>query len=532
MLVPLGLPHPIALSAGVQDQTDAAPNQCQAGAQDGPLASRLLALLGRGGMGEVYRALQHSMEREVAVKVMTGQASETAVRRFLKEARSVARLRHPNVITVFEFGSTEAGELYLVMELLDGRPLSAVIEQEGPLAPERAVELACQICDALEEAHAQDIVHRDLKPDNVFVRDAAGGRGEFVKVLDFGLAKVLSTEQTGALTQSGMVCGTPAYMSPEQGTAEEIGPPADIYSLGIVLYEMLSGCLPFQGQTPMQMMIAHVMNAPAPLRQSNPDIEVPATLERLLMQTLAKNPGRRPQTAAALRGALRDALVEHEASQVTTTLMAVDAHLSAVVETAPEPDVDVHGDTVAVEQMSEDQPSPGGGATAIVDQVRTVAVRQFTEDIEPVRPSPAPATRSRLGLWAGLLGLAIIVAAGVAWFAIDRGASVAPAPVPVAAAASERPTARARPAEPPSGRPPAAIASQHPPTTVAPTPPTVTPRTRASEMAAERRGPAGDPVVVVATPRPTRRAQRPRSPRTKPKPARRPKEPRRKVELW
>ncbi|MEC9071758.1 MAG: serine/threonine-protein kinase, partial [Myxococcota bacterium] len=254
------------------------------------------ALLGAGGMGGVYRAYQTSMDREVAIKLIHRSFSDdgTAVRRFLQEAKGASRLNHPNIITLFEFGQTKDRELYLVMELLEGDTLEKLVRRTGAMDPKRVVAMGSQICDALQHAHDNDLIHRDLKPDNIMVLSGAGRHGEFVKVLDFGIAKVRSVEGAESLTRTGMVCGTPSYMSPEQARDQPLDHRSDIYSIGVVLYEMLSGALPFTGGTPIDMLMAHVSKAPRSLREAFPELDIPQRLDEVVLSCLAKAPEDRP----------------------------------------------------------------------------------------------------------------------------------------------------------------------------------------------------------------------------------------------
>lgn len=270
----------------------------------------LLGLLGTGGMGTVFRALQHSMEREVAVKLLrrTFSADPGLVKRFLREARSVSRLTHPNIISVFDFGQTDEGELFLVMELLRGRSLRQVLREEGPLSPERTMTLAVQICDALQAAHDLEVIHCDIKPDNVFVIQGAGHFGEFVKVIDFGLAKVIRPDASIS-DANAMLDGTPAYMSPEQIVGQKVDRRADIYAMGVVIYEMLTGHLPFRSTQPTQMLLAHVLHTPRPMGEVHPDPSRPEALETLVMEALAKDPAKRPTSALEIKRRLRRALV-------------------------------------------------------------------------------------------------------------------------------------------------------------------------------------------------------------------------------
>lgn len=268
------------------------------------------ALIAEGGMGSVYRATQRSMNRHVAVKILHRAYSKDAVvvRRFLREAKTASRLNHPNVITLFDYGQSESGDLYLMMELLSGESLGQLLEREGALEAERAVGILAQVLDGLHHAHQAGMIHRDLKPDNIFVRPGTGRSGEFAKVLDFGVAKIQSVEGAEALTRTGMICGTPAYMSPEQAMGTDLDARSDIYAAGIVLYECLSGLRPFDSDSPVSILLSHVNDPPPPLVGRTP---VPSTVERILLQTLAKRPEDRPASCLELKERLFEALEAH-----------------------------------------------------------------------------------------------------------------------------------------------------------------------------------------------------------------------------
>lgn len=255
----------------------------------------LLSKLGEGGMGSVYLAEQATMGREVAIKVLRREFSQnrTAIKRFLREARAASKLGHPNTITVYDFGQSNDGLLYLVMERLSGRPLADILDQDGALPPQRAAHIFGQICDSLSEAHRQGITHRDLKPENIFIEQKVGN-DDFVKVLDFGIAKMQGDDATGQATATGMICGTPSYMSPEQAMGKEIDGRSDIYALGVLLYEMLTNEKPFEGDTPMEVMLKHI-NEPAPDIYQRTGVQVPhgvqLTIERLLSKKVSERPG-------------------------------------------------------------------------------------------------------------------------------------------------------------------------------------------------------------------------------------------------
>ena len=274
----------------------------------------ILDRIGTGGMGSVYKAEQPSMNRLVAVKVLHSRFAtrDDLVARFRREARAMSQLAHPNTARVYKYGALDDGSVYFVMDYLEGRNLAHEVRQKGPMEAERAVKIMIQVCGALEEAHRAGIVHRDLKPENVFLT-AQGGTEDFPKVLDFGLAK-MSEKQMGRgsmmFTQQGMVFGTPEFMSPEQAQGEELDRRSDIYSLALILYELMTGQLPFEAKTPLDMMKAHVKDPPIPISQRVPGLKFSAELEATILKALAKKPDDRYATASdfaeALRGCLRE----------------------------------------------------------------------------------------------------------------------------------------------------------------------------------------------------------------------------------
>ena len=269
---------------------------------------RLLDRIGAGGMGAVYRAEHTLMKKTVAVKLLHGELGrqDEMVRRFEREAQSASRLNHPNIISVTDFGRADTGELYLVMEYLAGRSLGDAIQEARYLSVERALALARQILGALAHAHAQGVVHRDLKPPNVMLTPATDGSGaEVVKILDFGVAKMTRDLQPGEhLTQAAMVFGTPSYMSPEQATGQEADHRSDLYSCGVILYEMLTGQRPFQANDLVKILAMQVTTPPPPFAVAAPEVRLPAAVEAAVMRALEKDRERRYPDAAAFAGAL------------------------------------------------------------------------------------------------------------------------------------------------------------------------------------------------------------------------------------
>jgi serine/threonine protein kinase len=251
-------------------------------------------------MGAVYEAEQQPLRRKVAIKVLHhGNNVEGAEfeRRFLMEAEALAQLHHPNTVVLHDYGQTPEGMYFLVMEYVSGRPLSRLLQDEGPLEPTRCIQLMMQVCKALREAHNLGIVHRDLKPSNLLVRRGEDGE-EHVKVVDFGLVKMTETDQT--LTLSGMILGSPHCMSPEQVQGLNIDHRADIYSLGVLMFRSLTGQYPFHGQTTAATMIAHVQNPIPRMAEIWPELELPPGLEEVIRRCLAKAPQERYQDMGSL----------------------------------------------------------------------------------------------------------------------------------------------------------------------------------------------------------------------------------------
>ncbi len=274
-----------------------------------PGGHHILDLISVGGMGRVYRAEQSVLGRTVAVKIIHPHllADENAAVRFLTEARAASQLNHPNSVSVFDFGRTEDGQPYLVMEFLRGKDLARVTYEEGPLPFTRIVDVLRQVLGALGEAHELGIVHRDLKPENVILEPLRRG-GDFVKVVDFGLAKLRADTQSTSITNPGIVCGTPDYMAPEQGRGDEIDGRADLYAVGVILFQLLTGRLPFEADSPTQVVMMH-LSIPVPdPRQVAPERQIPTPLVDVVMTALAKDAKNRYQDAHEFSEYLKRAL--------------------------------------------------------------------------------------------------------------------------------------------------------------------------------------------------------------------------------
>src|SRR4051812_17659210 len=255
---------------------------------------QILQKIGSGGMGSVYKALQPAMNRMVGVKILHPKLTnrKDLVSRFRREARAMSHLTHPNTVKVFLYGELEDGSLYIVMEFLDGKNLNQTVRAEGPMPIERALPILIQVCGALEEAHRAGIIHRDLKPENIFLCQQ-GGLRDYPKVLDFGLAKVTEREMRPGsliLTQEGMVFGTPEFMSPEQAQGKVLTASSDIYSLATILYEVLTGKLPFDAKGAMDFWQLHVSGKPIALSKPLEGRPFPPLLDAVIERALAKKP--------------------------------------------------------------------------------------------------------------------------------------------------------------------------------------------------------------------------------------------------
>ncbi len=276
-------------------------------------------LIGTGGMGSVYRGEQSALGRSVAIKVIHRHllSDEASSARFITEARAASRLNHPNSVSVFDFGKTDDGAPYLVMEYLRGKDLSRVLHEDGWLPIRRVVEIIRQVLLALGQAHELGIIHRDLKPENIVLEPMRGG-ADFVKVVDFGLAKLQGDAQpveSRRVTRPGIVCGTPDYMAPEQGRGDAIDARADLYAVGVVLFLLLTGRLPFEAESPTQVVLMHLTVAPPDPRRLAPERNISDMVAEICLRALEKSPAARFQSADEFAAALLEARRQLEAQR-------------------------------------------------------------------------------------------------------------------------------------------------------------------------------------------------------------------------
>lgn len=277
--------------------------------EDDPLIGKLLsdrikvvAAIARGGMGKIYRGEQIILNRPCAIKVLdpnlARQHGDEFAKRFLLEASVTSKLTHPNAVTIFDYGKSAAGVLFIAMEYLDGRTLASELKAAQRLPPDRVINIGRQICRALREAHALGVVHRDLKPQNIFILNKKGEddddvQGDFIKVIDFGLVKESHNSGDGQLTTVGQVMGSPKYMAPEQVSGEDVDARTDIYSVGVTLYELLTGQTPFDRQSDLATMMAHLSDPVPQIGALVPELLLPEGLEATVMKCLEKEPPKR-----------------------------------------------------------------------------------------------------------------------------------------------------------------------------------------------------------------------------------------------
>jgi serine/threonine-protein kinase len=347
---------------------------------------RIVRKIGAGGMGEVWEAQHIVIKKSVAIKVLTLDPTLTngaeQAERLMREARLVAAIQHDNVVDITDFGHTPMGAPYFVMELLTGSTLKSVIEQQGPVPWQRARDVLEQITDALAAAHAAGIIHRDIKPENVFLQQRGGK--EVVKLIDFGIAKTTVLGDDGAsLTQTGMVCGTPAFMSPEQARGEKIDERTDIYSLGCLAYQMLAGRQPFVANTPAEALYQQLFVEPTPLREVAPQQNIPANLDAIVLTCMRKNRNLRFQSMDDINRALEN-------------LERASAALSVPREDIPAPPTEVQNRFASVAPVSGHAPGQG---------------LEFTDDRYDTGAMPVQGKGSG-GLVAGILGGALVLGAG------------------------------------------------------------------------------------------------------------------------
>ncbi len=371
----------------------------------------ILSVLGQGGMGMVYRARHTHMDKIVAMKTLVQGAvyDDISFLRFEQEARTAASLEHPNIITIYDFGRTKQGLAYLVMEYINGPTLEDVIVEIDSLPLPRFMRIFGQACEGMQHAHKKGIIHRDLKPSNLMLYDAEDFVDK-VKIVDFGLAK-LAQDDTQKLTQSGMVMGSPLYMSPEQGRGDELDTRSDIYSLGCVMYVALSGHVPLKGNNSMATIYKHISDVPPLMSQVAPDIHIPRRLEQLVMRTLEKDPALRPQSMAELHYEMNEAITSTDSTK-PVVMPTVPADLGKTVPSG-------HGINAANMAHLDSKGSAGAGAQAGAQTGGDQAKPQSSH--QPPQANGQPTNNFKI-----ILGAAAVVLLGFAFMQMSSHNGSAP----------------------------------------------------------------------------------------------------------
>lgn len=378
---------------------------------------RIVNKVGQGGMGTVYKALHVAFDEVRALKVINPSlmSDELFVKRFQHEAVITRRLQHANAVRVEDIDEAEDGRPFIVMEYIEGRSLKRLIQEEGALPAARVCRIAKQAAAALDAAHQLGMIHRDIKPENIVLVETP--QGEQVKVLDFGIAKIKEARASGAsgmtLTGTGVVVGTPHYMSPEQAMGkrgEQLDGRSDLYSLGVVMYQMLSAELPFKAETTMQVLLAHMQQLPPPIRTLHPELQIPEAVANLVMRLLEKDPARRPASARVLIEELERAERAPAVAEATRIVPA---------EAGYSPEAAARALREALAGNLDHWPKPAAPPPAPPRPAPAV----------PVAAHPAVAAQpqsSRWVMWTALAVMLVVVAGAGAWFVTTQRTAVSP----------------------------------------------------------------------------------------------------------
>jgi serine/threonine-protein kinase len=353
---------------------------------------RVEALIGEGGMGKVYRSRQLALDKPVVLKVLRQSllSDERTVARFQREAKAASRLNHPNSISILDFGQAEDGSLFIAMEFVPGQDLHQILSREWPLPESRVVRIVSQVLSALSDAHGAGVIHRDLKPENIMVEQRRND-ADFVKVLDFGIAKI--TDSTGddgpALTRAGFVCGTPEYMSPEQARGAQLDHRSDLYAVGVILYQLTTGLLPFESDSAVGFATKHLTEEPPPPSRRRPEARISPGLERLILRALSKNPDDRPASAEAFKAELLAVDRERRRSEATARRGSLPgagtgSHAPASPVLAPLPRRATGGNHISTQPGTD----PGWG---IAEPTVEATVRAVPE-LMKTTPNPMPSS--------------------------------------------------------------------------------------------------------------------------------------------
>jgi serine/threonine-protein kinase len=357
---------------------------------------KIESIIGKGSMGIVYKASQELIGREVAIKVLHAHlvSDGESLKRFHQQARAASRLNHPHIITLYDYGVLGSGQPYIVMDLLKGSTLATLLEERDYLPVEEALPIFKQVCDALADAHKHGVVHRDVKPENIVIEDSPAQKSS-VKVVDFGIAKLIqgTDETVPRITRTGTVCGSPAYMSPEQFQGIDVDHRSDIYSLGIVLYETLTGRLPFTAPDLITLMGQHV-GEPAPkLRAVRPDLDFRPALEKMVDRSLAKDPENRQKSMDDFYDELQTAASDKKTTQRIPTAAAISGTSapSSVAEAQAPPVVDDPIQEVIASRLQK-----------LEDQRQTAA--KAPSNVPDHGSKKLPKGRANISIWVRFIG--------------------------------------------------------------------------------------------------------------------------------
>lgn len=377
---------------------------------------RILSKLGEGGMGVVYLAEHVVIEKKIALKVLFPDLTRRSdlVQRFMQEAKSASRIGHENVIDITDFGQSPEGYVFIAMEYLSGQDLGQVLKASGPMPWPRTQPIVLQIVKALRAAHEKGIVHRDMKPENVFVLPRDDGR-EFVKVLDFGIAKVLGLDEDAPrLTRTGMIFGTPEYMSPEQAQGQQVDHRVDIYAVGCIMYHMLTGEVPFKAESFMGILSKHMLEMPVPAAIRNPAIE--PQVAAVVSRAMEKDPAKRFQTMHEFAGALVPLGYVRDLSGVISLATGLPTALGGTAMPLPNATQQIEGR--ASGPLAQANPEARRSETAI-----------FSHDADE-----APPLRKRSGSMIVIaVGAGAVLVLALLFFVFYLGGTGAIAPAPVTA---------------------------------------------------------------------------------------------------
>lgn len=396
---------------------------------------KIQSVIGQGSAGTVYKAVQELIGREVAIKVLHDYlvSDDEFIKRFRQEAKASSRLSHPNIITIYDFGVIPEGDRpYIAMDLLIGTPLSDLLAQVERISLDEAIPIFVQVCSALGEAHRQGVVHRDVKPENIVLVERSG-QNLFPIVVDFGIARIVEESDAAKITRTGTVCGSPTYMSPEQCTSSKVDHRSDIYSLAVVIYETLTGDVPFHSDELVRVMAMHLSDPPKPLNQVKPGLIFPDALEECVYRALAKNPDQRYQSMEEFAEALEASVKKPEKGAAQQTIpsrpkkkelepgpLAQDEalHSRSQSQEMSAPQRRNPGDLAsrAIEEMQQPQPASSSlSHSSIEAQVAAMRQQRKTEQTDARHDQLSAASfrkgRSAPGVLSKVIPLVIIVMA-------------------------------------------------------------------------------------------------------------------------